>query len=140
LQELEVWVQIHDSAPKFGLREKWVAPLLQFRRLVRSKGLGIKDIPTKEEGANHAKSSRTSTLNTVKVHIRSRWSKSPLTVFRNNTGLARASTNLHLLYGQAISRAIMGAKEEEAMAEFNAAWGAEHTEWRYHLQFAATGW
>jgi hypothetical protein len=144
LQELEVWAQIHDSAPKFNLRENWVAPLLQFRRLTRSSELATKESATKEQVIDGAKSSqptqRQSTLETVKVHVRTLWSKSPLTAFRNKQGLARASTNLHLLYGQAISLAILGAKEEEAMAEFNAAWEGEHTEWRHHLQFAATGW
>jgi hypothetical protein len=111
-----------------------VAPLLQFRRLARSKELVEADTKASPLPG------RQSTLNTVKIHVRTRWSKSPLVAFRGKQGLARASTNLHLLYGQAVGLAIMGAKEEEAMAEFNAAWGGEHTEWRYHLQFGPTGW
>ena len=139
LRELEVWVQIHDSAPRFSLRENWVAPLLQFRRLTRSN-----EPTTKEMAVESAKptqpTQRQSALQTVKVQVRTRWSKSPLTAFNNIQGLARACTKLHLLYGQAVSLAILGAKEDKAMAEFNAAWEGEHTVWRHHLQFAATGW
>jgi hypothetical protein len=108
------------------------------------EGAGCEGPQDQGAGNNGAKLSqlfeRQSTLNTVKVHIRTRWSKSPLVAFRNNPELAKASTNLHLLYGQAISLAIIGAKEEDAIAEFNAAWEGEHTEWRYHLEFAPTSW
>ncbi|KAJ6267783.1 hypothetical protein PSV08DRAFT_373232 [Bipolaris maydis] len=57
-----------------------------------------------------------------------RWSKDPLAVFLNNQRLARASTELH------------GAREEEAMAAFNAAWEGKYKHWKHHLQFAQTGW
>ncbi|KAF1830026.1 hypothetical protein BDW02DRAFT_559923 [Decorospora gaudefroyi] len=134
LQELEIWVQVHDSAPTFTLRESWVAPLLQFRRLTRSNESGV------DGGDPFQRTGRQPILQVVKVHIRTRWSKSPLAAFRNVRALAKASTDLHLLYGQAISLAITGAKEEEAMAGFNAAWEGKYREWRHHLQFARTGW
>jgi hypothetical protein len=76
----------------------------------------------------------------VDVYIQTPWSQRPLTAFNNNPGLVRASTELHRLYGQAVSLAIRGAKEEEAMAGFNAAWEGEYAVWRHHLQFARTGW
>lgn len=79
-------------------------------------------------------------LETVKIHIQTRWSKDPLEVFLNNQRLARASTELHVLYGQAVSLAIKGAREEEAMAAFNAAWEGKYKHWKHHLQFAPTGW
>jgi hypothetical protein len=124
LQKLEFRVFVHDSAPKFSLREIWVMPLLQFRRLTHFK----------------TSAKRQSGLQVVEVHVRTRWSKSPLTAFNNNHALAKACTELHRLYGQAISLAIKGAKEDEAMDEFNAAWEGEYAEWRHHLQFTRTGW
>ncbi|KAG9377877.1 hypothetical protein PtrSN002B_002443 [Pyrenophora tritici-repentis] len=136
LQSLTIWAQIHDCAPKFTLREKWIEPLLQFRRLNRQK-----DLTRKAATAESAQSiGSCSCLQSVTVHVQTRWSKNPLAAFRNNRSLARASTALHLLYGQAISLAIMGAAEYEAMSGFKAAWEGEYAEWRYHLQFARTGW
>lgn len=136
LQDLTIWAQIHECAPKFTLREKWIEPLLQFRRLSRQRDM-IHNTTT----ADSAQSIRHhSNPQSVSVHVQTRWSKNPLTAFRNNGSLARASTDLHVLYGQAISLAIMGATEEEAMAGFKAAWEGEYAQWRFHLQFARTGW
>lgn len=134
LQQLEIHVQIHDSAPKFNLRERWIAPLLQFRTLTRAKDEATIKVATASAPHRH------SALQKVKVHVQTCWSKSPLTAFLNNRKLAQASTHLHVLYGEAVSLAIKGAKEEEAMTAFNAAWEGEHAEWRHHLQFAQTGW
>ncbi|XP_014555684.1 hypothetical protein COCVIDRAFT_101610 [Bipolaris victoriae FI3] len=128
LQQLQIWVQLHDSAPKFSLREKWIKPLLQFRRLTSGK------TRTNDHIGNAV------LLETVTIHIQTRWSKEPLAVFLNNQRLARASTELHVLYGQAVSLAIKGAREEEAMAAFNAAWEGKYKHWKHHLQFAPTGW
>lgn len=128
LQQLQIRAQIHDCAPKFSLREKWVEPLFQFRRLTCGK--------TRTNG--HV--DNIVFLKTVKVDIQTRWSKDPLAVFLNNQRLARASTELHVLYGQAVSLAIKGAREEEAMAAFNAAWEGKYKHWKHHLQFAQTGW
>ncbi|CAA9964643.1 hypothetical protein PTMSG1_08002 [Pyrenophora teres f. maculata] len=136
LQNLTIWAQIHDCAPKFTLREKWIEPLLQFRRLNRQK-----EMTSKAATAESAKFvGRRSSLQSISVHVLTRWSKNPLAAFRNNRSLARASTALHILYGQAISLAIMGATEDEAMSGFKAAWEGEYAQWRYHLQFARTGW
>ncbi|USP75363.1 hypothetical protein yc1106_02637 [Curvularia clavata] len=135
LQELQVWVQLHDSAPKFNLREKWIQPLLQFRRLTTSQQLQRND----HSGTAEA-SLRPVTLQTVEIHVRTRLSRNPLAMFLNNHKLSRASTELHLLYGHAVSLAIRGAREEEAMAAFNAAWEGKHKRWNHHLQFARTGW
>lgn len=128
LQQLQIWVQIHDCAPKFSLREKWIKPLLQFRRLTYGKAC------TNDHVDNSV------LLETVKIHIQTRWSKDPLGMFLNNQRLARASTELHVLYGQAVSLAIKGAREEEAMTAFNAAWEGKYKQWKHHLQFAPTGW
>lgn len=135
LQELQVWVQLHDGAPKFNLREKWIQPLLQFRRLTISR---------QSQRNDHNETAEASlgpvTLRTVEIHIRTRLSRDPVAMFLNNHKLAQASTELHVLYGHAVSLAIKGAKEEEAMAAFNAAWEGKHKRWNHHLQFARTGW
>ena len=75
-----------------------------------------------------------------RVHLRTSWSKNPLFIFRGNTGLADACTNSHVLFGQAISSAILGATEDEAMADFATAWNITYRPWQFHLQFASTGW
>lgn len=131
LQKLEVWIQSHHCAPRFNLREPWIAPLLQFRRLARV-----------HQSADTAESyrSRSVILESVQVHIRTRWSKSPLVAFNGNRELARACTDLHLLFGEAVSHAVQGATAEQAMADFNAAWTCKYNPWRHHLQFASTGW
>jgi len=136
LQHLTIWAQIHDCAPKFTLREKWLQPLLQFRRSGRQR-----EMTGNSATAGPAQSIiRHSSLQSVNVHVQTRWSKGALAASCNNRRLARASTALHTLYGQAISLAIMGATEDKAMAGFKAAWEGEYAEWRYHLQFARTGW
>lgn len=131
LQELEIWVQLNDCAPRFSLRESWVAPLLQFRRLTSS--------PKYSEDAQTSQSSR-GTLHIAKIHILTRWSKNPMAAFGGHRELAKACTDLHLLFGEAVSRAILGFREEESMAEFDAAWLGKYRMWQYHLQFAKTGW
>ncbi|KAF1945492.1 hypothetical protein EJ02DRAFT_500747 [Clathrospora elynae] len=129
VQHVAIWLHIHSSAPKFNLREKWVAPLLHFRRLT-----------TKKTTPTHHGHKSSGGLDTVAIHIRTPLSRSPLTTFTNNRALAKASTHLHLLFGQAISLAILGATQKEAMTAFNMAWEGEYAQWRHHLQFAQTGW
>ena len=133
LHELKVWVQVHDSAPKFSLREKWLQPLLQFRRLTSQQ-------PRKHDNDDAVASFRPVTLEAVEIHILTRWSRDALAMCLNNHRLAQASTELHVLYGHAVSLAIRGAKEEEAMAAFNATWKGKYKCWNHHLQFARTGW
>lgn len=137
LKSLEVWVQVHDCAPKFNLQQKWVAPLLQFRRL--------KYKPEDLEATTHGYCSRPHPrprpgLTHVKVHMQTRWSKTPLKDFNGNLPLARASSKLHILFSNAISLSILGFKEKVAMARFNKAWEGEYAMWKHHLQFAPTGW
>jgi hypothetical protein len=61
-------------------------------------------------------------------------------VFKYNAPLARASIDLHRLFGEAISRAILGSTEEEAMVGFKEAWEGKYHMWKHHLRFAKTGW
>lgn len=139
LQELQVWVQIHDGAPKFHLRQDWIQPLLQFRRLTKS----LPQLPQKKGDSSEIAAApllRPVKLQVVGIHIQTRLSKDPLAMFLNNRQLAQASVELHKLYGQAVSLAIKGAKEEEAMAAFNAAWKGKYKRWNHHLQFGHTGW
>ncbi len=47
---------------------------------------------------------------------------------------------LHRLFGEAISLAILGASEEDAMAGFKEAWDGRHKEWQHHLNYSDTDW
>lgn len=131
LRELEVFVWINEDAPKFNLRQKWLQPLWQFRRLAcgdhaHRGSTGGMPIPEK-----------THTLTTVKVRVKSRaWPRRLSMVGQ----LADACKHLHRLYGHGISKAILGAKEEEAMAAFKQAWNERYYIWQHHLGFANTGW
>jgi hypothetical protein len=118
LRLLKISARIHHDPLRFDLRQTWVVPLLQFRRLTCT--------PT------HRKS-----LEVVKVVFRTRLSGSQ---FAGNHALAKASEDLHRLLGTAVGRAILGAKEEEAMAEFKSAWEGKYAMWQYHLGFGKTGW
>ncbi|KAI8935730.1 hypothetical protein NX059_007250 [Plenodomus lindquistii] len=132
LKSLEIWVHIHDYAPKFNLREAWLAPLLQFRRLnaIAGASTGTSKLLTQDQGG----------LVDVKVHVQTPWSNRTASDWRGMQELADACTDLHVLFGQAIGLAIMGAKEGEAMAGFNEAWDGKYDMWKHHLQFAKTGW
>ncbi|KAF2832554.1 hypothetical protein CC86DRAFT_390580 [Ophiobolus disseminans] len=125
LRELEIWIRVHDDPPRFNLRETWVAPLLQFRRLGQTTRVGDNSKPHERK------------LKTVHIDLRTKWSGS---CFGGNQELAKASEDLHCLFGGAIRSAILGAKEELAMRAFNTAWNEDYHTWQFHLGFAETGW
>ncbi|KAH6009307.1 hypothetical protein HBI84_048840 [Parastagonospora nodorum] len=114
LQSLRIWICVLDSPLRCNLREAWVLPLLQFRRLTRD----------------------TQTLKAVDIDFRTGLSGFSFA----NQPLRHASEDLHRLFGQAIRLAILGAKEEVAMKGFNEAWEGEHEMWQYHLGYGKTGW
>jgi hypothetical protein len=126
-------MQIHDTAPKFSLREKWLKPLLQFRRLADSKEL------SSHNTASNPLVDRQSGIQIAKVHVWTRWARNIEALWAGNKRLIEASKDLHLLYGQAIGLAITGSTEETAMAGFNAAWKGKYAEWRTHLVLVRGG-
>lgn len=114
LQSLGIWIRVLDSPLRLNLREAWVLPLLQFRRLTRD----------------------TETLKTVDIDFRT-----GLSGFKfANPRVRHASEDLHRLFGQAIRLAVLGAKEGVAMKGFNDAWEGEHEMWQYHLGYGKAGW
>ncbi|KAJ8106908.1 hypothetical protein OPT61_g9228 [Boeremia exigua] len=124
LRALEIDVWLNDTTPKFSLRQAWLQPLWHFRRLACGSDSTRSKLPA------HA-------LRTVEVRVRTRlWAHG----FEANTRLAAACRRLHVLYGLGIGKAILGAAEVEAMAEFEEAWNGEYRMWRHHLGFAKTGW
>jgi hypothetical protein len=129
LRELEIDIWINDYAPKFNLRQKWLKPLLHFRRLTCDYSHG--GLP------GESTDQKLHTLEKVSVRVRTRLFTHD---FDMNAPLCKACKHLHKLYGLGISRAILGAKEEEAMAKFNTAWGKKYKIWQHHLGFARTGW
>lgn len=130
LQELDVDVWINEDAPKFNLRQKWLQPLLQFRRLTC-------DGQNEQSPDGAFLAQKPKTLTTVRVRVKTRlWAHD----FNNNPPVAKACKDLHRLYGKGISNAILGAKEDDAMGLFNKAWEGKHKIWQHHLGFARTGW
>jgi hypothetical protein len=109
-------------------------PLLQFRCLARrlnpqenvDAALSIRDRGRQLHG-----------LDTVHISFR--------TYLSDNSGLrggdlAKASDDLHSLFARAISLALLGASEEEAMHDFTFAWMGKYAHWQHHLGYASTGW
>lgn len=130
LRELDVDVWINEDAPKFNLRQKWLQPLLQFRRLTC-------DVQKEASPGETSLAQRQNTLTTVRVRVKTRlWAHN----FNYNPPVAKACKDLHRLYGLGISKAILVAKEDEAMVEFNKGWEGKHRRWQRHLRFARTGW
>ncbi|KAJ4337145.1 hypothetical protein N0V95_008402 [Ascochyta clinopodiicola] len=130
LRELGIEICINEDAPKFNLRQKWLQPLLQFRRLSLSKNR-----EGKPDGMEFIQKSPV--LQTVNIKVKSHlWKHN----FEMNTRLSNACKHLHKLFGQGISSAILGAKEDDAMANFNTAWNDKYKIWQHHLGFAKTGW
>jgi hypothetical protein len=131
LHSLKIWVRVTDSWLRFNLRETWILPVLQFRRLSQVRA------STDVSSTSHALEMQASKLACVEVDFRTVHSGQD---FRRNQPLAKASEDLHILFGEAIEFAILGAKEEDAMADFNAAWEGEYAIWQYHLGYGRTGW
>ena len=129
LRALTVDVFISEDAPRFNLRQKWLQPLFQFRRLVLRAD--------RERDPGMSSNYKSHILETVNIRLKSRlWTHD----FEMNAPLAKACKHLHRLFGQGISLAILGAKEEEAMAEFDMAWNGDYKIWQHHLGFAKTSW
>ncbi|KAF2255228.1 hypothetical protein BU26DRAFT_514979 [Trematosphaeria pertusa] len=136
LQELEIWMRVNDSTLYFDLRQEWVQPLLQFRRLARTrKSMSVADTTTSFASEDHKVPK---SLKAAKIHFRTYWSD--CCGLCNNPNLADASLDLHHLFAKAIGRAILGASEEEAMAEFKEAWEGKYEQWKHYLRFYKTGW
>ena len=130
LQNLKINVWINENAPRFNLRQKWLQPLLQFRRLTCDRS---------HEGSSDPRSigPQQHSLQKVFIEVKTRLF---LHEFEGNVRVSKACRHLHQLFGLGISRAILGAKEEEAMTRFNQAWNEKYKIWQHHLGFARTGW
>lgn len=127
LQELEIWIYANHPAPKLNLYIDWIKPVLQFRKMTTaSKIKGTKLCV--HELIQPA-------LKQVNIHVNT----NTVNRFANKI-LIKASTDLHRLFGRAISLAILGYTEEEAMAEFNEAWTGRYKRWQYHLGYGKINW
>jgi hypothetical protein len=131
LHSLRIWIRVTNSLLRFNLREIWILPVLQFRRLTQ--------VPTSADGPSTSDALEAQPLKLACVEVDFRTIHSGRD-FRGNQPLAKASEDLHILFGEAIRLAILGAKEGEAMAGFNAAWEGEYAIWQYHLGYGRTGW
>jgi hypothetical protein len=111
LEELEVWLWLSDKA-WFDLHESYIQPLLQFRRLACGEQRS---------------------LSTVKVHFNECWLRFA------DIEIHRAAMELHQLWGEAISKAMLGKTQKEAMGELEAAW-KRHRRFHHVLGYLHTGW
>lgn len=127
LRKLKIHIRVCDDSVRFNLRAHWVMPLLQFRRLSTASRIVAAD----------ARSQQKRRLDTVDIKLWTRWSKWP---FAGNQLLATASEDLHRLFSRAIALAVLGSKEQEAMAEFNTAWEVKYAIWQHHLNYGKTAW
>ncbi|KAF3006003.1 hypothetical protein E8E13_010533 [Curvularia kusanoi] len=116
LRTLHLHIYLATMTPKFNLRQQWLVPLLQLRRL---KGL--------EKVKVHL---RSTLYPGWKCRLGSKWPGRSEVIVRE----------LHDLFGGAVAKAVMGEKEKEAMKEFLERWEVERRFWGHILQFAATGW
>ena len=133
LRELHMWMYITDSPLFFDLRQDWLTPFLSFRRWLPATQTDVPNI-----GALDAKVGTDKGLALVNVYFDTWWSRPDALSYMPE--LPEASADLHNLFGKAIGRTIMGASEEEAMAEFREAWDGKYAHWKHHLRFSTTGW
>ncbi|KAH7072687.1 hypothetical protein BKA63DRAFT_48570 [Paraphoma chrysanthemicola] len=131
LHNLKIWTSVNEYSPSLTLRQPWVLPLLQFRRLTCASKVSA---TCANESASRQ---QPKTLKVVDIVFRSRVSECH---FEGNRELVQASDELHQLFGQALSAAILGATEEEAMAEFEKAWNGKYQMWQFFLGFGMVDW
>jgi hypothetical protein len=142
LQELEVWLHVKATPLFFDLRQAWLEPLLQFRRLtcVRQVKAGVEETKVSDQTTTTISNETDNLppLKIAKIHFNTFWSKDH-TLERNAVpSLVNANFDLHHIFAQAISQAILGASEEEAMADFKKAWEGKYQRWNNHLSYSYT--
>ncbi|KAF2710567.1 hypothetical protein K504DRAFT_466969 [Pleomassaria siparia CBS 279.74] len=130
LKELEIWLHVTASPLELDLRQSWLWPLLKFRRLARSRNTKGK--------ADNAPSS--GPLQIVKVHFQSQWSKKHALTRNAIPEIANANIHLHRIFATAISKAILGCNENDAMKEFRDAWEGDYKQWQNYLGYSDMGW
>ncbi|KAF2876657.1 hypothetical protein BDV95DRAFT_482624 [Massariosphaeria phaeospora] len=133
LRELKLWIKVNYSPVVLDLRQEWLEPLLQLRRLTRAPtGKPEPDRLTLPQGP------KSNVPKVVKVHLETHWSGTH--AFGAEPELADASSDLHRLFADAIARAILGWSEKDAMADFQHAWEGKYKRWQLHLQYSTTTW
>ncbi|OCK78700.1 hypothetical protein K432DRAFT_427099 [Lepidopterella palustris CBS 459.81] len=123
LSELRIWLHVTESPLHFDLRQTWVQPLMQFRRLTR---------PRNESGI--PKTQPQPSLTNIHVTLTSRWTKR---FIWDNPELEDVCKDLHRLFADAIARAMLGWPEADAMVEYLDAWKGRYQPWQHHLKFSA---
>ncbi|KAF2499202.1 hypothetical protein BU16DRAFT_453636 [Lophium mytilinum] len=124
LEALRVWVHVTASPLHLNLRERWVAPLLQFRRLT------VPNANRKDGAGGHG------TQNALLKHVKVELSSAFTHPFKwAHPGPETACFELHRLFGEAIARAMLGWSEKDAMVEWDEAWEETYKEWQHFLNF-----
>ncbi|KAH6612669.1 hypothetical protein C7974DRAFT_406071 [Boeremia exigua] len=131
LRELHIDLWINECAPKFDLRQKWLQPLLEFRR-PRPRCTDHEELSTAGKALREPR-----TLVEVQVIVYTHFYAHS---FDSNVPLAAACKHLHRLFAHGIGKYIYGWKERNAMRQFDRAWNEDYYVWQHHLGFASTGW
>jgi len=131
LRELEVFIELHHVFRKVSLREKWITPLLQFRRLASPRKAARRTVEPPPLGQ------RQPGLEIAKVKFQHLYIE--YASYAGLQGLDRAKRELYLLFGQAISLAITGATEEAAMSGFREAYAGRHAQYQPYLPSSWAG-
>lgn len=166
LRKLHIQVYLSEAAPKFNLTRDWLQPLWEFKRIAAPRTQSVSAAPvttatttttttttatattsttapptstpqSKHSSSSPAPATQAGTLTSVKVCVKSRLYTH---TFAHNARLAVACKDLHHLYGLAISDAIQGMSDDEAMKDWEEAWEGRHACWKHHLGFGKTGW
>lgn len=129
LKDLTICMNVTSWSERFNLRAVWIQPILQFRRLAcKFREMDKKSVSDSQQQCG---------LDVAQVNFRTCHSDEGRF---DNPELSKASNDLHRLFGQAISLAVLGKSEEEAMASFNDAWTGKYEDWQHHLRYGPTIW
>ncbi|OAL49176.1 hypothetical protein IQ07DRAFT_588511 [Pyrenochaeta sp. DS3sAY3a] len=104
LEELGVYVCLYARPIRFGLKQSWVIPLLQFRYLYKLKKVKIHIKPKELAHSDHPE----------------------------DLAIAKGGNYLRELFGQCIANAILGA--EDATDEIKKVWREEFLTWPAYLR------
>lgn len=121
LQELRITLHVTDTPLHFDLRQTWLLPILQFRRLTRPR-ISRPGITTPGP------------LKDIQIDLSTFYTR-PFIWY--NSQLEEACKDLHALFADAIRKRVLGIGEEDALSEYKKAWEGKYEEWQHHLHFCA---
>lgn len=138
LEDLRVWIHVTAAPLHMDLRQDWVAPLLQFRRLTVGKSPSPSVSPCPSPKLIKVVTTGEAPHKTRLINIDVKLSSTYTQPFRwAHPAPEVACFELHRLFGEAITKAILGLNEKDAMEEWEEAWNETYADWRHFLKFRA---